>query len=296
MRGAQDGLSAAKPILGPGGHGCGRTYELTVAAVWFEPFDRIVWVVADTRISYSGPIGGTITDAAAKLLPLTLRCYQPGPDGFFSTLTLHTSLGFAFAGSTVPALNTYAVVNACLQNLISSNGAPPPSISDIARLVQRIGERYTRETMSAFEAIVFGWCPLERDYRASIITPDPTSSPIVMSVNQQQLYEPDFVALLGVHQGEVRDEIRRVLSTMQDQELKRAPKLALQNLVANETLKGVGGTLQIGTATPYGFELRSYLRPMVIGQPQAALYFLGLDMDHDIGQVGHHRIGMTGTI
>jgi hypothetical protein len=276
-------------------HSFGGWAELTVVAVWFEPFDRVVWAVADSRVSRSGPIGGIITEAGAKLLPLTLRCYQPGADGFFSSLTLHTSLGFAFAGSTLPALNTYAVASACLQNLISGRGALPPSMHDVAGLIQRLAERYTRETMSAFEAIVFGWCPLERDYRASVITPDNTSSPLVMSVNQQQLHEQDFVALLGSHRGVVKDEIRRVLSTMQGQDLKRAPKRAIENLVENATLNDIGGTVQIGTATPAGFELKSYVRPLVVGQPQAARYFLGIDIDREIGPVGHHMIGMTGT-
>jgi hypothetical protein len=271
-------------------------HQLTAVAVWFEPFDRVVWAVADSRVTNPGPIGGTITDAAAKLLPLALRCHQPGSDGFFSSLTLQTSLGFAFAGSTLPALNTFAVASACLQNLISGRGAPPPSIRDIAGLVQRIAERYSRETMSAFEAMVFGWCPLERGYCAFVVKPDPASSPLAVSISQQRLYEPDFVALLGTHQSEVRDEIRRMLLTMQGQELKRAPKLALQNLVANESLRGIGGTLLIGTSTPLGFELKSYVRPVVVGQPAAARYFLGIDIDQEIGQVGHHIIGMTGTI
>jgi hypothetical protein len=275
----------------------GESRKLTVVAVWLEPFDRVVWAVADTRVSRTGPIGGVISDAAAKILPLTLRRYEPGSDGFFSSLTLHASLGFAFAGSALPALNTYAVVSACLQNLASTTpGAPPPSISDVAGLIQRVAERYTRETMTAFEAIVFGWCPLERDYRAFVITPDRTSSPLVMAVNEQQLHESDFVALLGSHRVVVRDEIRRVLSAMQGQNLKRAPKRAIKNLVANGTLNDIGGTLQIGTATPVGFELKSYVRPLVVGRPQAARYFLGIDIDQEIGPVGHHLIGMTGTI
>lgn len=98
-----------------------ETHELTVVAVWLEPFDRVVWAAADTKISRSGPIGGTITDADAKLLPLALRCFQPGADGFFSSVTLQTSIGFAFAGATLPALNTYAVAGASLQNLISNH-------------------------------------------------------------------------------------------------------------------------------------------------------------------------------
>jgi hypothetical protein len=269
---------------------------MTVVAIWFEPFDQVIWAVADTRVSRLGPVASTITDMAAKLLPLSLRCFQPGEHDFVNDLTLQTSFGFAYAGNTLPALMTYTVANTCLQNLISRSGASPPSLADVAAVVQRIGQRYILEIMADFEAVVFGWCPVEHRYRAVLLSPETKCANRHVSAYEQPLYNTEFVSLLGVHRTEVTSEITTVLQELEGLPLKRAPKIAIQNLVSKGSLPAIGGTLQIGTATELGFELKSYERPIISGQPLSARFFLGIDIDHDIGQVGSYAIGMTGTI
>jgi hypothetical protein len=51
---------------------------MTVVAIWLEPQEQTLWVVADTRISNPGQSGGTVvaTDSGAKLFALryTLLC------------------------------------------------------------------------------------------------------------------------------------------------------------------------------------------------------------------------------
>src|SRR5262249_29131271 len=103
---------------------------MTVVATWYEPFDKIVWCVSDTRVSRPGPTAGTITDGGAKILPLSVRTFLPGESGFFDRNILSTTVGFAYAGATLPALMTYAVANTFLQHLYGMPGSPPPRMDD----------------------------------------------------------------------------------------------------------------------------------------------------------------------
>jgi len=138
---------------------------MTAIAIWYEPSDRMVWAVADTRISVRGAQGGVIkTDAASKLLPLRVTCRQMP---YMSNLQVDShyegTFGFAFADDGVPALMTYATASACLDSLTINGHTDPPQLSLVAGLVCRIGTRFGAEaaesrnqTLVPFEAAVFG--------------------------------------------------------------------------------------------------------------------------------------------
>lgn len=268
---------------------------MTVVAIWFEPHDNAIWAVGDTRISGQGA-GGTLTDGAAKILPLTLFCRQPGPSGDFTSPALIASLGYAYAGSTLGAIMTYIVVNTCLQSLIGLPGSQPPSVRDVAGLIQRVSSAYAREIGSDFESAVFGWCPQMQNYRAITVEPLKTATTFEMRMVEQPLFDTDFFVLLGSHKLAVRTEIEKTYLELQGQNLKRAPRMAIQRLVANDSLPGVGGGLQLGTATQSGFQLKSHLRPVAPGEGTFGFNLLGFSVENQLGSIGSYQIGMTGTL
>src|SRR5262245_14301699 len=121
---------------------------MTVVAIWFEPTDRALWSVADTRISRPGQGGGRIiqTDNGAKLCVLPVRCYAATMDVGKKEL-YRSSVGFAFAGDILPATMTFAIATTFLQNLTTVGSYDPPRLSEIADMVGFLGERFSKEAL-----------------------------------------------------------------------------------------------------------------------------------------------------
>jgi hypothetical protein len=273
---------------------------MTIVAVWYEPGDNAVWAVSDTRISKNGSGATTLTDGAAKILPISVRCFRPAADGFFTAPTFATSLGFAYAGSSLSALMSYTVANTCFQNLIAVGDVSPPSLAQIAEKVRDIGTKYMREVLDRndrkegqFECFVFGQCPVEQRFQAFKLTPRLSRVSFDVSVDAAPLADPEYVGLLGGQTAQVQGAI---IGARQGGYVTRTPKWVIQGLVASETISGVGGSLQIGIATLSGFRLYSWVHPVVCGKPQAVQTLLGFDVDAEVGAVGAYRVGMVSMV
>jgi len=153
---------------------------MTIAVLWYrQKFDEL-WCASDSRIS-CGDV--TMTDSGPKILPVPVICHkaQGGPHYSLS----HTySFGFAFAGSTLSAISTHALVTACTQNLATAEDIPtPPRLAKIADLFRAVGEHYiseisarvtgaTNPTAYFFEAFIYGFCPVMKAYQGFAIAPN----------------------------------------------------------------------------------------------------------------------------
>jgi hypothetical protein len=269
---------------------------MTSIALWRE--DRWLWAVADTRISKAAIAGTFLTDGGSKLFRLNVQCREPGSGGFFSKQTFSGSLGFAFAGASLPALMTYAAANACCESLNAPSGTRPPDLMHIAQLVARIAGRYMRDVLDrnngregAFEAAIFGLCPSQDRYRALHVKPTMRDGEFAVSVNELEIEAGPIVLGTKCH------EIGTLILEAQRGGQARAAKFVLQRLIETESIPGVGGAIQIGIAGPNGaFDLYYHLRPHVVGQPAAFRSFLGFDLDADLGNVGGYAIGMMGMV
>lgn len=267
---------------------------MTIVAVWYEPADQMIWAVGDTRISGRQLDAPPLTDSGAKIFPLSIACRQPGPAGFFDHVTFNTTWGFAYAGSSLYALMSYAVANACLENLIHAPGAPPPSIEEAVGMFQRIAQLYAREAGGTFSAAIFGWCTRSERFVAFEVSQEPRGGCRDMRLIEHRLRDENDVLLLGNEPEQIRADIEAELERCADQPLKRAPKTVIGSLVRENRLPGIGGGLQLGGATRYGFQLMSTVQVYEGRAPAAFSSLLGLNIDDDIGPVGHCRIGMTG--
>ena len=194
---------------------------MTSVTAWYEPHDDFVWVVADTRISGSV---GVLSDSGAKIFPLSIVCMQPDSAGEFVPISSF-ALGFAYSGSTLAALMTYTLANTCLGNLIGAAGAALPTIGDIADFVRRLGERYCREIQAGFEAVIVGWCPSSKKYRAFVLKPmKATFEQELMQVTltEAAMYDSDSFVLIGSHQQEVSERIKLTYKELEGQTCSKA--------------------------------------------------------------------------
>lgn len=266
-----------------------RWGNMTAIAIWYEPADRRVWAVGDTRVvgAYDRPL----TDGASKLLPLSVACRQPGRDGFYTDLTFQTSWGFAYAGSTLYALMSYAVANACLANLIHAAGAAPPSIAQAATMFQRIGRVYLQDIHEGggFEAAIFGWCPARRQFVGYKLSDNCNTR------TEIALQTPRDLIQLGGRQEEIRTAVNAMLEANECAPIIRVPKVVISQMIRGDVDPRIGGAVQVGRATQEGFDLVGTVEVYEGRGPEAYMSLLGFNVQDVIGSVGHCQVGIRST-
>ncbi len=109
-------------------------------------------------------------------------------DTSFRKKTLYySSVGYAFAGDVFPAAMTAATASTFLQNLTTVGSDDPPRLSEIAAMIGRLAQRFSRESLGSsngkygkFTAAVFGWCPVLNRFAIYQLTPRWSSSTFEM--------------------------------------------------------------------------------------------------------------------
>jgi hypothetical protein len=277
---------------------------MTVVAIWHEPTEQLLWAVADTRISQPGSSGGTtiMTDSGAKLFAIPIRCHQARMDSSFRKHELYSaSVGYAFAGDVLPATMTLATASTFLQNLTPIGSNDPPRLSDIAAMIGRLAERFSKEALASssgnygkFTAAVFGWCPMLGEFANYKLEPRLTSS--TFTIDCQELLPRHNATVITFGSGAARmikqiDRIRQHGDKFHRTAL--VQKLAAEALIEQDS-GDVGGSLSIGVATRNDFRLYSYVTPKVPGKPEAKISFSGIDLGQGNQLVGHYMIAIDG--
>lgn len=263
---------------------------MTCVAIWYEAFDKILWAAGDTRTT--NHLNVRLSDASPKIFPLTIKCLTPSSSGFFDDVRLTRTLGFAFAGSTFPALQTYSALNAALQHMIGLPEFPLPSMADISMLAGRIGTRYLTETLAPFEMSVFGCCPATNTLQ--IFHLEWNSTHLIFGLRFFSATTSATPLLLGSHKSEISEAISE-MDASTDYALKRTPLKVINRIIKQERFADIGGRIQIGTTFGRDFILKSFMERVGDG-PQLGMYFLGLDVDRELGQVGAFKVAPAGTI
>jgi len=278
---------------------------MTVVTIWLEPSDDALWAVADTRISSPGPGGGfTIsTDSAAKLFAIPVQCHRPSGDiGFRRVPHYTTSIGFAFAGDLVPATMTVATASTFLQNLITTGSSDPPRLSEIAQMIGRLAARFSKEKLFSsngrygkFESAVFGWCPVLN--RFAVYELKPSSDQAQFEIECLECLPEDDKQVVSFGSGAMRlnELIAHIRQNVDEfHRTSRFPKLAVEALIRENNLGDVGGSLSIGLANRFEFQLYAHVTPIVPGSPAAKMCFNGIELFEEIGLIGHHLIAING--
>lgn len=270
---------------------------MTIVAMWLE--DDILWAASDSRISDPGTAGGTkiLTDAASKLfiVPIECRDLSQGP-GLVPEPSIRFEIGFAFAGSALPAMMTLSMASSFVRSLCCTEAQSPPAIADIAHLFAGLLKRFCDELSSAnngnispCEIALFGYCPALQAFRIyhmpyavgvpiHLIAVEPSSEPLILGGGKGRFAEH----LQNLKEG--NDAFHRT---------SRLPKLAIERMIV-EGKEGIGGGVALMAASSPGkvFSFVS-VEPVNPGEPAAKLVFNGIDVS-EIGPVGNYRVMQAG--
>lgn len=208
---------------------------------WLQNGD--LWIAADTRLSSQTERGRAhATDAALKILPITLELHQEREDGSPGRRRVYLAeLAYAWAGDMLPATATFALASSYLKRMTAPAFAALPSIEDVASFVERIGVRYAAETMRGFECFLAGSSPGSkgfRDERAFKMTFSRSGTSRCVEVD---LAATSSFALLGSHQAEIGTTIAKGL---QD-DVEYVPGRAIKDVISSGHADDIGGHLNV---------------------------------------------------
>ena len=260
---------------------------MTIVALWYRERYGELWCGSDTRV-----IGADkpLLDAAPKILPVPIVCHKHVEGSKFEVVNRY-SLGFAFAGSTLAAVSSHALVAACTQNLLAeSDDAYPVTVESVAELARSIGEKTVRDMSSRqnrhvlFDAIVFGFCPVSNAYRAFAIEPNMTDGALRM-VMGELLIGPNRFHLLGSGENAFLELNAKLAATHPEPGV----LTTLVALIGGGDQQDVGGHVQIGVASVDGFRLLPVIG-VGDGPENRSVSFLGWELTKGV-RVGGCRIG-----
>ncbi len=271
---------------------------MTAVAIWND--GGRLWAAADTRISIDRTSGRTIrTDAASKLLALPVLC-MPLRQMIGPTYTPHSQRthGVAFAGDTLPAMMTYATAIACLSDL-QAHDPTEPSLQDIADFIRKLGTRFGRDAAQAlnqtklpFEMAVFGWCPSL--HSLAIYTLRPTSDdPLSFTMSETRPHPAGPLVVLGSRGVQLGDDVDRLRHGNTQIAVGHLPRVALDQMIAGAAhADDIGGSVSYGIADAHSFQLAMKVHPTDGTMENAYVTFNNIDIDGELGSVGHYKIGM----
>jgi hypothetical protein len=230
-------------------------------------------------------------------------CRQPGKYGFYDREVFRKTIGFMFAGATLPALSTHALAGVFLQSLVGNPGTCTPTLADVALSVGGIAVHYIREvgeiaqSGALFSTIIFGWCCPSNAFRAFLLKPVVAADSISIDVIEMDVAtDKSKPIIIGAARQSLETEIVRMRTTESPAIYDDIPRRALRKLVEQQTHPAVGGAIQYGWATKVGFEPIANGEPIIPALPSGrnmALSVLGFDI-LELGLVGQYRISLTG--
>lgn len=265
-----------------------------------------LWAVADSRVSGDS---GTMTDSLQKLFALPINVYEG--DSRFTREHCHRILHvcYGFAGSTLIGTAVKDILASCLDNLselayYDENGDVArsidermPSIEDIARLGQKIAQKYliamgfSYPLSARCEILIFGFCKKSYSHKIFVLKNAP-EHPADIGFEEKNISDGEYL-ILGDKVEVVREEIeRKNITCAEDPYWKgRAPIVALQQIIKDSSLASVGGYAHLCIAT------RFCSRTMYVSNSgNQDFQLLGFDMLSDFGTLGGYAVSMSPTL
>lgn len=278
---------------------------MTIVAIWYESADGVLWSVADTRISELAENQSIIrSENAAKLLTLPISCTQMFNETGFKLPHYSTTYGFAYAGAVTPALLTYCNSATLLQTLQCVSDKTPPSLKSIAEFVRSvmaaISKQYLNSTNGKFgelDLAIFGWCPCDQEYQIFRLQNQLENSSF--GVNLEKLAAPLGTEPFLLGSAKAKERFQHKLNEIAQGgdsfgRRTRLPKIAIEALIRENLLPGVGGDVSIARVDRIGFTPMSRSAPVVLGQPAAKLTFNGIEMGTEAAVVDNYIVAPQG--
>ncbi len=266
---------------------------MTVLMLWREGPAQRLWLTSDSRLSHSGKGGGFVklTDRAAKLLEadLILQCRNPnGPP------IAKKTVGIAYAGSSLVALQSYAAVLPLWSRLCSSGEQTLPTIGECAEHLGQFVRAYTFELAAAgdincrTECLLLGYNEGAESAEAWHIYARPGSTGVALNIERLELGAGEMM-LFGSGRAEASRQLKKLKPT--NGQWRHEPIDMLRAQLRHDTPSSVGGGVQIGMLNPSGFELVSDVRYFTAGDSAAgdsllSMHYRGFNLE-EVNKVGH---------
>ena len=270
---------------------------MTIAVIWQE--DNWLWCVADTRLVIDNNRPTTEITSKIYSIPVVLNALDN--EGFSRIPHYWRQYGFVFSGSVPSATMTAITASTLLQKLaFPGTRTEPPKFEVIADFIRRLAEKFTKDRRQfgdhgLFSAAFFGWCPHEEKYKIAHIEGREDCGSLRVEISFPA--RPDSDGETWLKLGSATASFGSMLENYLQNEpfiKKRVPRRVVDKMISEESDPTVGGSISIGAANEHGFELLAAFEPITVGQPQARRMFNGLDLDLDVGPVGHCFINTTG--
>jgi len=255
---------------------------MTLVMVWAEAPGRW-WLISDSRISGSV---GTLTDSGAKILEIPATLYPappldvPAGEPFGEPIN-KTTLGFAYCGSTLVALQAYAAVLPLWSRLQNSPFNELPSVREFADHLAYFVGAYSEEVHGACECVLVGLDhgtgPLD-GYIIDAHLADGT--PTIRRMDM-----PEEIPLLGSGAALARVGIDAMKETLGSSRWRREPLTIVRHLISKGPVPTVGGAVQMGVLSSNGFELHFDVSVRSLDDVIPQFLYRGFDM-MEVGRVG----------
>ena len=186
---------------------------MTIVVSWISKEREFptLWVVTDSRLSRLGESGVMpLLDCGSKLFSIRIACLKLDENGFFNDVYYSTTIGMAFAGSSLYALNLYAFVSYTLGRMGSIDNAIP-SLEEISRHIHAVfdslKESYIQTNFQSTpcEISIFGFCPVEKKHRLFHVKHAVNTRHLVF--NEFEFKDDNSMHLMGSHTQEIYKQI-----------------------------------------------------------------------------------------
>jgi hypothetical protein len=263
---------------------------LTLVVVWPEPQRDLIRCVADSRVVGQG--GASLTDSAPKILPIDVACARA--DGPPSQPVYRMQLGFAYAGSSLPAPSTHGFVSACLLNLLWSGPAPkPPDLQSIHEWITRVAVSYIRDIGAPFEFLLFGFCPIAARFRVFYFSARPDSDSLNVETSEKQLVDAPETIAIDSGAAAFKRRFDEWVRTGHYTGALRLPSAVIAQLIRERSNLDIGGDVQIAYADKAGLKRLQHVEPISLTSPFLRMTFLSQDVQ-SFGNIASFFVGMPG--
>ncbi len=266
---------------------------MTLVASWFnfEPkTEPSIWTAADTQISDGKDV---LTLEGSKVFELPIVCkhlnspYQP--------VYHRSSLGFAYAGSSITALNTYATLSSILCNLGSGRPFLPDYQSIVNKAFDVLKLYTTTDQNRKAEISIWGFCPKTKQPFIAAIRPKEPFIDIVLSDEKALQY-----VLLGDADAKVEitkmiEEWLKTYNNPNNIKYWRTPIYPLREIIKTGMLQDkVGGNVQLAQLNQYQY-YHLAVSHLDKGTNRGTMKYRNIDLDEDLGgMVGDCSIAING--
>lgn len=72
-----------------------------------------------------------------------------------------------------------------------------------------------------------------------------------------------------------------------------APAHVIQQCINDDSMPGIGGSIQFGFANAAGFQQLAVYKPRVVGEPEAFISYMGKELGADFSYVGDAKVSRT---